>query len=55
MKTWASEGAHVIITGRNDIDRGYASVTVETGGGIVAFASVVDNATNDPTTVPMRF
>ena len=43
------------IAGRNDIDRGYASVTVETGGGIVAFASVVDNATNDPTTVPMRF
>ena len=43
------------IAGRDDIDRGYASVTVEIGGGIVAFASVVDNATNDPTTVPMRF
>jgi len=43
------------IAGRTDIERGYASVTVESGSGIIAFASVVDNATNDPTTVPMTF
>jgi len=43
------------IAGRDDIDEGYATVTVEAGNGVVAFASVIDNATNDPTTVPMAF
>jgi CubicO group peptidase (beta-lactamase class C family) len=43
------------IAGRDDIDGGYATVTVESGGGIIVYASVVDNATNDPTTVPMKF
>ena len=40
------------IAGRDDIVAGYASVTVNSGAGIVAYASVVDNATNDPTTIP---
>ncbi len=39
----------------NDIDGGYATVTVSTGGGIIAYGSVIDNATNDPTTIPMMF
>lgn len=43
------------IAGRDDIAAGYASVTVESGGGVIAYASVIDNATNDPTTVPMEF
>ncbi len=43
------------IAGREDIDAGYASVTVEAGEGVIAYASVIDNATNDPTTVPMKF
>jgi hypothetical protein len=43
------------IAGRDDIDGGYATVTVESGGGIIVYASVVDNTTNDPTTVPMKF
>ena len=43
------------LAGRDDIDGGYASVTVESGGGIIAYASVVDNSTNDPTTVPMKY
>ncbi len=37
--------------GRTDLARGYARVTVTTGSGVLAFASVVDNITNDPTTV----
>jgi len=28
---------------------------VEAGDGVIAYASVIDNATNDPTTVPMAF
>jgi hypothetical protein len=42
--------------GRSDIDVGSASVTVEGGDGrLLAYASVIDNRTNDPTTIPMRF
>ena len=44
-----------LIAGRDDIDGGYATVTVMTGDGIIAYGSVIDNATNDPTTVPMMF
>ena len=41
------------IAGRNDIASGYAVVEVLDGSGLSAYASVVDNRTNDPTTVPM--
>jgi CubicO group peptidase (beta-lactamase class C family) len=43
------------IAGRNDLDACYATVEVEAGEGVIAYASVIDNATNDPTTVTMRF
>jgi hypothetical protein len=43
------------IAGRDDIGAGYATVTVMEGGGVVAYASVIDNSTNDPTTIPMQF
>ena len=33
---------------------GYATVTVQSGSGVFAFASVIDNITNDPTTVAMQ-
>ena len=33
---------------------GYATVAVQTGSGVFAFASVIDNITNDPTTVSMQ-
>jgi hypothetical protein len=33
------------------MDSGYATITVQAGSGVFAFASVVDNLTNDPTTV----
>ena len=36
------------------MDRGYATITVQTGSGVFAFASVIDNITNDPTTVSMQ-
>jgi len=41
------------LAGRTDIDAGYAVVEVVRGNGLVAYASVIDNATNDPTTVAM--
>jgi hypothetical protein len=40
--------------GQTSMDRGYAKVTVQSGSGVFAFASVVDNLTNDPTTVTMQ-
>ena len=39
--------------GQTAMDQGYAKVTVTSGYAVVATASVVDNGTNDPTTVPM--
>jgi len=41
------------LAGRSDITGGYAVVKVLAGRGVSAYASVVDNRTNDPTTVPM--
>jgi CubicO group peptidase (beta-lactamase class C family) len=41
------------IAGRTDVSSGYAMVEVESGSGVAVYASVVDNRTNDPTTVPM--
>jgi hypothetical protein len=38
---------------QTSMDRGYAKVTVTSGSGVIASASVVDNITNDPTTIPM--
>ena len=36
------------------MDAGYATVTVQSGSGVFAFSSVIDNVTNDPTTVVMQ-
>ena len=36
------------------MDRGYAKITAQTGSGVFGFASVIDNITNDPTTVAMQ-
>ncbi len=36
------------------MDRGYAKVTVQSGSGVFAFASLIDTLTNDPTTVAMQ-
>ena len=40
--------------GQTAMDAGYATITVQTGAGVFAFASVIDNVTNDPTTVAMQ-
>jgi formylglycine-generating enzyme required for sulfatase activity len=40
--------------GQSNLASGWARITVLTGSGIVAYASVIDNATNDPTTISMK-
>jgi hypothetical protein len=42
------------LAGQTAMDRGFARVTVQSGAAVFAFASVVDNVTNDPTTVTMQ-
>ncbi len=41
------------VAGLTDLDHAFARVTLESGEVIVALASVVDNQTNDPTTVAL--
>ncbi|MGV8041990.1 MAG: formylglycine-generating enzyme family protein [Thermoanaerobaculaceae bacterium] len=38
--------------GQTSLPRGYARVTVLSGSGVIVSGSVVDNRTNDPTTIP---
>ncbi len=40
--------------GQTNMSRGYAKVTVTAGTGVVAYASVIDNITQDPTTMGMQ-
>ena len=40
--------------GRSDLDGAWAKVTATSGAGLFAYATVIDDATNDPTAVPMR-
>jgi hypothetical protein len=42
------------LAGRSDIDVGSAKVEVASGHGVIAYASVIDNATNDGTAIPMK-
>ena len=42
------------LAGRNDIDSGYLRIEVELGDGVIAYASVIDNATNDGTAISMK-
>ena len=39
---------------QTNMSRGYAKVTVLSGSGVVAYASVIDNVTQDPTTMTMQ-
>ena len=43
----------VSFAGRSDLAAAYASVTVDSGSGLLCYASVIDNLSNDPTTIPM--
>jgi len=40
--------------GRVDIESGYAVITVRSGQDIYVYGSVIDNATGDPTAIPMK-
>jgi len=40
--------------GQSNLSRGYARIRVESGSGIVAYGSVIDSGTNDPTTISMK-
>jgi CubicO group peptidase (beta-lactamase class C family) len=42
------------LAGRSDIDAGYAKVEIGSGNGVIAYASVIDNATNDGTAISMK-
>jgi CubicO group peptidase (beta-lactamase class C family) len=42
------------LAGRTNIDTGYAKVEVASGNGVIAYASVIDNATNDGTAITMK-
>jgi hypothetical protein len=52
---WAQETQPFLNkAGQTAMDRGYAKITVQSGSGVFGFASVIDNITNDPTTVAMQ-
>ena len=40
--------------GQTSMSAGYALVSVTSGSGVLAFGSVLDNVTSDPTTMPMK-
>ncbi len=42
------------LAGRSNIVRGSAVITVVSGSGVIAYGSVIDNQTQDPTTIPMK-
>ncbi len=43
-----------LVAGRTDISGGFAVVALTSGSGVIAYASVIDNNTQDPTTIPMK-
>ena len=40
--------------GRDDVESGYAVISVRSGQDIYVYGSVIDNATGDPTAIPMK-
>ena len=40
--------------GQTNMTKGYAKLTVTSGTAVIAYASVIDNVTGDPTTIPMK-
>ncbi|MCD4749172.1 MAG: hypothetical protein K8R59_07345 [Thermoanaerobaculales bacterium] len=50
---WQSNEPFRVEAGNNNIIGGSAKVTVTSGKGVIVYGSVVDNITNDPTTVTM--
>jgi len=50
---WKQETQPFKKAGQTNMLRGYAKVMVNTGSGVIALASLIDNLTNDPTTINM--
>jgi hypothetical protein len=52
---WTQENQPFLVRfGHNDVTAGYAGVRLIEGSGLVVYGSVVDQRTNDPTTIPMQ-
>ncbi len=51
---WAQDNAPFANRYGQTDTAGWAKITVASGSGVVAYASVVDKHTNDPTTIPMK-
>jgi hypothetical protein len=52
---WVQENQPFLVRfGSNNVAGGYAEVQVLEGFGVVAYGSVIDSRTNDPTTIPMQ-
>jgi len=51
---WQDNRPFASRAGLNNLNAGSARVTVRSGSGVIAYASLVDNITNDPTTIPMK-
>jgi hypothetical protein len=52
---WSQATQPFLNTGNQTaMDARYATVTVRSGSGVFAFTSVIDNITNNPTTVAMQ-
>jgi hypothetical protein len=50
----SQDNAPFAVRARNDINGGSAKVLVRSGSGILVYASVIDNLTNDPTWIDAR-
>jgi len=53
-QSWQANRPFSTQAGRTNLSGGSARVTVTAGSGVIAYASVVDNGTQDPTTIPMK-
>jgi hypothetical protein len=53
-QSWQANRPFSAEAGRTNLSGGSARVTVTAGSGVIAYASVVDNGTQDPTTIPMK-
>lgn len=42
------------LAGETAMSAGYAQIAVQSGSGVLALASIIDNVTNDPTTITMQ-
>ena len=53
-ESWQKNRPFSSVANQNDVSGGAARVEITSGNGIIAYASVIDNQTQDPTTIPMK-